>query len=322
MPADETKDRLRRILALIPLAGGPDGTDLLDLQKYLGCGMDEIVRDVQTLIMCGVPPYLPSDYVQAYVEDGRLFINFPGRFRRPVRLSAEEQAAMQCALMQAEQVVGRGGAPGARSLMRRLARTGTHRDDRAKDYVHCALQVKIPPDKRAALQQAIDGQKELLIEYHSLRSGATAERIVRPYALLARSHRWYLIAHDIKYGRAIPFRGDRIRRAALTGNTFRKPEDFDLGRFLEGKMYIDAEPTMRVKVRFGPDYARFIAERFPPETLRRRRDGSLDLWLDTDSLRWAAGWVLEHGPYATAQDPPDLRREIVRACDEILAAYE
>ncbi len=322
MARDDAKKRLSRILTLVPLAAKPGGVDLLGLSEYLGCSIDEVVRDVQTLIMCGVPPYSPTDYVQAYVEDGRLHVNFPARFRRPVRLSAEEHAALQCALMQVGGLVRPEEAGVARDLMRKFAVSPRPKEAREKDYVHCVIQVRIPAKKHAVLQKAIEEQKEMRIEYHSLRSGTTSERRIRPYALLARSHRWYLIAYDKKHRKTIPFRGDRIKRALPTGVNFQRPREFDLAKYVEGRMYIDVEPTMRVKVRFSPEYARFIAERFPPEALRRRADGSIDLWLDTDSLHWATRWVLKHGPYATAQAPPDLKREIVGACDETLAAYQ
>jgi len=321
MQPDETKKRLGRILNLVPLAAKRRGADLLELADYLGCGIDELVRDVHALIMCGVPPYSPSDYVQAYVEDGRLHINFPGGFKRPVRLSADEHAALQCALMQAERAAGPGGAPDIRELMRKLAVRRSGRRVRDKDYVYCTVQVKMPEKKRAVLQQAIDRQKELIIEYHSLRSGVTTRRRVRPYALLARSHRWYLVAYDKKHRKTIPFRGDRIRHASITDTDFQRPEYFDLTEYLEGRMYINARPTMSVRVRFGPEYARFIAEKYPPEALQKRGGGCIDLRLDTDSLNWAARWVLKHGPYATAREPKELRREIVHACDEILEAY-
>lgn len=171
------------------------------------------------------------------------------------------------------------------------------------------------------MQKAIEEQRKLVIEYHSLRSGETSERTVRPYALIARSAHWYLVAHDERRGKVAPFRGDRVRRAALTDERFRVPADFDVKRYLAGRMYFDAESAMRAMVRFGPEYARFIAERFPPEMLRRLAGGGVELRVETDSLKWAARWVMKHAPYATALSPIALKEEVVKICDEILAAY-
>jgi predicted DNA-binding transcriptional regulator YafY len=205
--------------------------------------------------------------------------------------------------------------------MGKFALTRRKKGLQEKDVVDCSVQVKIPEGKRTALQKAIDERRKLLIEYHSLRSGETAERVIRPYTLIARSRRWYLIAHDERRGKAIPFRGDRIRRVSSTSEVFEPPRDFDAAKYLTGRMYFDAEPAMEVRVRFGPEYARFIAERFAGESVRRRKDGGVEVRLETDSLKWSARWVMKHGPYATAVAPASLREEIVRTCDEILARY-
>jgi proteasome accessory factor C len=321
MTSEETKKRLSRILAMVPLASAPKGADVAELCRYLGCATDDLVRDVEALIMCGVHPYTPSDYAQAYVEDGRLHISFPASFRRPVRVSAEEHAALQCALLQVVRAVGPAEARVAKSLMGKFAYTHGKKGLREKDVVDCSVQVKIPESKRVVLQKAIEDGKKLLMEYYSLRSGEVTERVVRPYALIARSRHWYLIAHDEKRGKAVPFRGDRIRRASTTAHSFQPPADFDAAKYLDGRMFFDAEPAMEVRVRFGPEYARFIAERFPPESLKRQKDGGAELALQTDSLKWAARWVMKQGPYATARAPAALRDEIVRTCDEILALY-
>jgi predicted DNA-binding transcriptional regulator YafY len=321
MTSDESRKRLGRILAMVPLASARDGADIVELCEFLGCTVDELMRDVETLIMCGVPPYTPSDYTQAYVEDGRLHITFPANFRRPVRLSAEEHAAVQCALLQAARVAGDSGADAVKSLMAKFGRTRRPKGLREKDVVDCSVQVAIPERKRILFQKAIEERRKILIEYHSLRSGETEQRIVRPYAVVARSRHWYLIAHDEKRGKAIPFRGDRIRRAVLTAETFERREDFDVAKYLEGRMYFDAQPATEALVRFGPEYARFIAERFPPEMLKRDGDGSVEVRLQTDSLKWAARWVMKFGPYATASSPAELREEIVKTCDQVLAAY-
>jgi len=321
MTSEETKKRLSRILALVPLASGPKGAGVAELCGYLGCGTDDLIRDVEALIMCGVPPYTPSDYVQAYVEEDRLHISFPASFRRPVRLSAEEHAALQCALLQVARAVSPAEARTAKSLMSKFACTRRKKGLQEKDVVDCSVRVKIPEGKRAILQAAMKDGKKLLVEYHSLSSGETARRVVRPYALIARSRHWYLIAHDEKRGTIVPFRGDRIKSAAATAESFQRPRDFDAATYLRGRMYFGAGATAEALVRFGPEYARFIAERFPAESLRGRSDGGVELRLETDSMKWAARWVMKHGPYATAKAPAALREEIVRACDEILAAY-
>lgn len=307
---------------MVPLASSPKGVDVAKLYEYLGCGIEEMTRDIETLIMCGVPPHTPSDYAQAYIEDGRLHIAFPVSLRRPVHLSGEEHASIQCALMQVARIAGHAEAPAAKNLMSKFARPRRTRWLREKDVVECSVSVKIPEGGRVALQKAIDERRKIEIEYHSLRSGETTARTVRPYALIARSCHWYLIAHDERRGKVIPFRGDRIRHIETGEARFERPADFDAARYLSGRMFFDVTPAVHARVRFGPDYARFIAERFPPECLDRREGGGVDLLLDTDSLKWAARWVMKHGSYATVESPKELREEIVKMCDEILARYQ
>src|SRR5205814_2029123 len=65
---------------------------------YCGAPATEILSDLDKILLCGVPPYLPDDYIGVYVDDGKVEIRFAEHFRRPVRFTLPEALALKLAI--------------------------------------------------------------------------------------------------------------------------------------------------------------------------------------------------------------------------------
>ncbi len=319
---DANVAQLKRLLAIVPMARRKTGVSLEKLRALFGCDIDTLFDDVRLLIMCGVPPYGPSDYIQAYIENGRLYMNFANQFARPVRLAAGEYAALTCVLDYAAGVLGDDSRRVADSMLSKLSGRCV-RSDHPDGVSHTILSSAKPRrDRMALVKDCIASNTKLDIEYYSASSGALRRRVVHPYAVVVHSYHWYVIAYDEMQGEVRVFRGDRICSARVLRESFSRPEGFDARRFLGPRVFAGERAGITMKVLFVPGYARFAAERFPPDTLRKRRDGSVVLTMRVDGIPWAARWVLKHGRYARALAPKELVEEVKKQCDEMLQLYE
>ena len=105
-------ERLRRALTIIPLLRGRQGMRVGEIARYLGVSPREVTEEIRELVMmCGVPPYFPHDYINFFIDGDRVFIRFAEHFRRPVRLTLPEALSLVLALRALE-----GGAAGGEAF--------------------------------------------------------------------------------------------------------------------------------------------------------------------------------------------------------------
>ena len=92
-------DSLRHALTIIPLIQANQGITVQELAQRTGLTESQITDEVGALVMmCGVPPYAPNNYVSLWVQGGRVYIRFAEQFERPVRLVLQEALALLLAL--------------------------------------------------------------------------------------------------------------------------------------------------------------------------------------------------------------------------------
>src|SRR5512137_992144 len=94
----DPKHRIQRILTLIPYLRDHPGVRLEELEEFCGAPAAEILGDLNRILLCGVPPYLPDDYIGVYVDDGKVDIRFAEHFKRPVRFTLPEALALKLAI--------------------------------------------------------------------------------------------------------------------------------------------------------------------------------------------------------------------------------
>src|SRR5262249_54494647 len=93
----DVRERLRRVLFLVPYASRHPGITVRELAQALGLSEEELLVDLDLLTMVGRPPFQPDDYIDVYVENGRVYLDLDQRFSAPPRLTAAEAAALRAA---------------------------------------------------------------------------------------------------------------------------------------------------------------------------------------------------------------------------------
>ena len=316
--------KLRLYLSLIPLLRARPGITFKEIGDHLGISASAAQREIpEALMLCGVPPYMPHDYIACFTEGERITVRFADHFKRPAKLTRTEAAALLLALRALPPARGAPVAPAVAGLLKKLERAlGDPEISRLARRIGGRRRAsQAVGQKIALLQQAIDETREVAIVYYTQRRRAISDRTVKPYALLEHLGSFYLVGKDSLRGRELAFRIDRMRKVALTEETFEKPRSFNVQRYRRAEFYRPSSKDMTVRVKFNAPVARFVREMSPPAEIKEKPKGAVERALKTDSLRWVVDWALQHGDEAEITGPKGAQEEAGRVLEEWLEFY-
>ena len=315
-----------------------------ELARELEVSERTIYRDVAALTAAGVP---------LFTEPGRGGgIRLVDGWRtRLDGLTAQEAAALFA--VGAPQVLAELGMSAALAgaqakllatlpaEMREHARTVAERFHLdAPGWFHTPHQVT----QLAAVAEAVWGQQRLRISYR--RRADVVDRTIEPLGLVLKAGTWYLAARSVSGVRVGParsvsgarvdsargdggrdamltYRVDRIVAAEPTGESFTRPDGFDLATWWADSANRFASQMLRVTVRLrlgprglktlahvtDPDAAvQAIARAGPPDA-----EGWREVELDVEEIVVAASQLTGLGGEVEALDPPELRTALAAA---------
>src|SRR5437867_3489654 len=82
--------------------------------------------------------------------------------------------------------------------------------------------------------RAIQQRRALRFLYRKPGEKSASGRHVHPYHLTCNDNRWYLIGHDVDRGDIRTFALARMNGAAVLGEAFQKPKEFNVEKYLRG----------------------------------------------------------------------------------------
>ena len=306
---DATTLQLRRILALIPECADDRTHPIAEMAARAGVPPNVLLKDIRALADRFDDPGGFVEGVAVFLEPDRFQVRSE-HFLRPMRLTVAEVGALELGLSLL--------AP-ERPLEERPALT------RARDRLHAAL-AKLPnddvpdgirhagaaatadPEALAALRRAYRESRKVRIEYQKADADEPASRVVCPFAILFASGNWYLVGRCEGVEGIRVYRVDRIRSHEVLDQRYAMPESFDAaGVFQNGRAFA-ASVAERVRIRFAPGAARWVAERDgkPVEA-----DGSYLQEMPLADLDWLVRYVMQYGAEAVVLEP-DTARAAVR----------
>lgn len=302
MTPTAASDRLRRLLFLVPYVSKHPGRTVDEVAQAVGCTRNELIEELDLVTLVGHPPFQPDDFVDIYVEDDRVFVQFDQRLSAPPRLTAAEgvalasaaailepqkESALSVALQKLERVLPEEAASRYRELTRRL-------DVGARGA-----------DALSELTRAVVEHREIEFDYVGVARGEREQRRVRPIELLSHRGQWYLRAFCLARNGERLFRSDRIASLKLTETTFIPEGDGKAERPV-------TETGKSVTVRFSPALAPYQQERFG-DAGRLEGDGSLTVTVPGDSESWLVRWILSFGGEARVVAPEWAIRVVAQA---------
>lgn len=314
---------VRHALTIIPLIQSHQGLSIDELASRTGLTEDQIRDELQNLVMlCGVPPYSPNNYVSLWIEDRKVYIRFAEQFERPVRLVVPEALALLLALRRLD----RREHP-YRDAVRKLQ--GKIKEalgpEGALELERAERSIVMGDSRSGRLQQVREAMaqcRELRITYWSAHRAALSERIIQPYGMTEFGSDWYVVANDSSRGCPISFRVDRIREAELLDSEFEIPDDFDIQNWRDASDFTAKPEKTVARVLFRGMAARFVRDELPRRDVRDLPDGSALARVAVRSEAWFLGWLLPFGPDAEVIEPMALRDKVAETCRRILDFYE
>jgi proteasome accessory factor C len=310
----DARERLRRVLFLVPYAVRHPGIPVKELAKKCDISEQDLLDDLDFLLGVGCPPFAPDDFLDLYVEGDRVFVALHQAFSRPPRFTESEAAALAAA------VKALGGEGKERAL--RALRDAVPPDRQASfDELSERIYAGAPPAADSVLgrlQRAIAGRFEVGLRYFTPARNAESERTVRPYTLAQRFGHWYLYGHDSTRGAAIPFRLDRIRGVEVSAVRFEPPD----AEALAGAQLFGSSGEAAVRIRLTERAAAWaLGKPGQVRVVAREDDGHVTVELPAAGEDWATRFALSFSGEAEVLSPEPARRHFAEAVRRTLARY-
>jgi predicted DNA-binding transcriptional regulator YafY len=305
---DTAAVQLRRILQLIPELADDRDHAIADVARQAGVDRRTLLRDLESLAERYDDPGGFVEGVQILIDPEHVSLR-SDHFLRPMRLTIAELGALELglALLRSERTPEDHGAiDRARERLRKvIARLPD--DPPSSDLRAASIGAEAYADALTTIRKAIRERWKLALTYRGSGADGSSQRIVWPYAPAFASGTWYLVAHCERSGSLRVFRLDRVETIALTADRYQVADDFSLDDVVQDGRVFHGAPAERVRIRYGPAVARWIAER---EGVPLTADGSLTLEHPLADPHWVVRHVLQYGADAEVLEPPAAREAV------------
>lgn len=185
------------------------------------------------------------------------------------------------------------------------------------------------PSGREYLTTILEAMKEsrvVNITYHPFKKANHFTFPLEPYCVKLFENRWYVLAHNIRYGDIRCYSLDRIESAELTGESFKLPKDFSAENYFStfyGIVTGDRTKPVRIVIRANETHKHYLktlplhhSQRLIEDT-GKCADFELYLAPTYDFIMK----LFQIGPMIEVISPHALREELKARISEMQAIY-
>jgi len=288
--------QVTRLLTLVPYLLQRDWVDVATVASDFGVTPKQVLRDLEVLVMCGLPGGLPDDLIEIDLdvarEEGVVHLrNAP--MRRPLRFTSDEAMSLIVAVEAVRETADPATAAAAESVARKLSALVGGQTPRVSLGVEAGMS-----DVRLALTQAIGEGSRVCLTYDGAARRETTQPVVDPVRIDVIDGVSYLVAWAVKRKRWRTYRVDRIAAVTPTG------EASDEHRAPPAKKgwFLGKEGNV-VTLDLDADAA-WVTEYYPTRGVEPLSDGGVRVALPVGDPGWLTGLILRLGPHVRAVDPP------------------
>jgi proteasome accessory factor C len=294
-------EKAARLLDLVPFISTHQGIALSELAEEFNLSQSELLSDLNTLWMCGLPGYTHLELMDLEFESGFVTIRNAETLAKPRTITFQEGVALLLGLdlISSSLPSDRQDLSAAiDSLRKRLT---------AKLGVPVKLSV-VPTTSAGILAAIADAIKEdsgLLIRYHSIYKDEISERSVKPIDVYESEGHQYLRAYCFTALDHREFRVDRIDRANPT----------------VVPAHLDTPNQVLEKIKFSisiKSSSRDVAERFGISHLPIGESVELSSY----SRQWIERSVMASGGATSLISPYEIRSDISEKAQLMLNRYK
>ena len=296
-------DRINRILFIMSYVSQNQGVTVEKLAKQVALKPRELLRELDFILLIGKPPFGPDDYVDIYVDENRVFIEFDQMLNRPLRFTQAEAIALLMAIQLLAPEVDQKTVSSLKTKIRDAIRESL--DPKGTNWDPIVFERTSAPisDQFSTLRKAVETKRKVQLDYYSLTRNETCQRIVRPYFLTKSLGYWYLTGYCELRTDVRTFNFERILSVKLRNQSIPAPKDLDVARYR--KRFLRQSGENEVVIRFDPEVSPWILESWGQASVEEPDGGAL-LKLKCDTLEYPSRLILSYAPYARPVSPPQL----------------
>ncbi len=277
-----------------------------ELAKKLEVSVRTVYRDAQALSEAGVPVYAERG------KGGGISI-LPSYKLSKSMLSEAERRSILAALQAATQ----SGAEDESVLRKLRAFFGAGDFDWVQ--IDFADWSGAQDHDVALLKEAILSGRVLTFDYYG-ESGEKTERRACPLRLWFKGQAWYLRAYCLTRCAVRTFKLSRLKRPRVIPGEF-PPEALSARAEDVPDAHRPEPETVHLRMLADACMAYRVYDDFFEDAITRREDGSFLIDMRFPPGAWIASIILSYGAHAQVLEPPELREEISKAAENLLARY-
>ncbi|MFB3905653.1 MAG: helix-turn-helix transcriptional regulator [Acidobacteriota bacterium] len=312
-------ERINRILFIMSFVAQNQGVRLEELAKQVDMSPEELTKELEFMLLIGKPPFRPDDYVDIYVEDQRVYIEFDQMLNRPLRLTRAEALALLMSLQLLDPEVDPQAVQSLKNKIEQLIASSIDMASRLEDRVLLDRPARPVSAHFDRLRKAIERRRKVEIEYYSLGRNETGKRIVRPYFLMKSLDYWYLTGYCELRRDLRTFKFERMLSVKMLPSSFPPPQDSVIEAYK--KEFLSSLGRRRIEIYFDSAVAPWIQEQYG-SSARQEPDGGVVLSLFSETLEYPSRLVLGFAPHARPLTPPELVSKVAEDAQRVLRLYD
>ena len=316
MKRGRTKTDLKKILGLVPLLHANPGISVSELAKVAGYASKKELREsIEKLMMFGVPPFSPSDFIEVSIDDeDRVYLEFPQGLDRPLALTSAEWTALYRAVKSAMEFRLAGEKPREElsGIVSKLAAFPVEFDSE-----------KLFSARRTVIEEALEDSLQIEFRYRTLASKEMEIRRIDPWALFHHRGASYVIGYCYLRRDARYFHLERMEDIEILDmeQTSSVPEN--LREILSQSPIFDAGlQGFQAQIAFDPQLAGAVTAHFGARDIHNIKEGEAPAgWkkavCSIQESIWFRTMVRSMGPSIMILSPAHLRESHLKELKEI-----
>lgn len=291
-----------RLLALVPYISAHQGITVKNLAQVFNVTTTQIIADLTTLWMCGLPGYTALELMDLSFESGFVSIRNAPTLKSPRTLSKEEIISLLLGLD-----LVRESSPNNSEILNSVAKLSQRLSQKAGVGARFRATNPVASTIRSDIESSLLRQENLEITYHSLYNDSVSEREITPLELRIDNGVEYLFAYCLDASAFRVFRLDRIQKLTIKAD---RPKAVKSQPVL-----MDQGFTSQICIY---SRARLMKERFGLENAPLNQKVAIQAF----SRQWIIRSIFASSASAVLLEPSDLAREIAQKAQLILDRYQ
>lgn len=294
-------ERTARLLDLVPYINAHQGISLKELSQVFEVTQSQMINDLTTLWMCGLPGYTPLELMDLDFETGYVTINNAETLSKPRSITFDEGVALVLGL----DLVRSSIDPQRNDLLQSIDSLSERLSSLINMPTTLSARSVVNGEVSSALNEAIKIQCGLEIVYHSLYRDEVTTRQIRPIEIIDNEGHIYLSAYCYSALDFRQFRLDRIQSATAIDVAKDLPVSTGSADVIKSVIKV-IEPNRDFVERFKLNHV----------------SAGMEFEFDSYSHQWLQRSVLASGKGAALLSPPEIRDSIAELAQSMLDRYK